>query len=417
MVWVLLAAIFASAIVVAYVVWRKWIAPWQEIEKLVRQVGRGEQPRTFLVEGGREAERVGVALEDILTRQRTLDRQLAEHASGQKAIFSAMQDGLLVLDGEGHIALMNDTFAHWFGVPENSLGEPLLEQVRDPAVERLVDATLQKREAVQREITVADRYLQVNAMPLGNDNGEVNGAVVLFHDITELKRVDQMRRDFVANVSHELRTPLSILRGYIETLLDSGQTSRDELRRILGVMERHSKRLGVLLDDLLSLAKLESATPNLQLSTVRLDELCLSVTRDWDKKCAEKNLRLIVDLQPGLADIAADRSRLQEVLYNLLENAVKYSRDCGEIRLRVEQRDGEIVLSVSDNGIGISKEDLPRIFERFYRADKSRSADSAGTGLGLAIVKHIAQLHRGRVEAESKPGKGTTVRVILPVHL
>ncbi|HYY14649.1 MAG TPA: histidine kinase dimerization/phospho-acceptor domain-containing protein, partial [Chthoniobacterales bacterium] len=268
MVWVLLAAIFASAIVVVYVVWRKWIAPWQEIEKLVRQVGRGEQPRTFLVEGGREAERVGVALEDILTRQRTLDRQLAEHASGQKAIFSAMQDGLLVLDGEGHIALMNDTFAHWFGVPENSLGEPLLEQVRDPAVERLVDATLQKREAVQREITLADRYLQVNAMPLGTDNGEVNGAVVLFHDITELKRVDQMRRDFVANVSHELRTPLSILRGYIETLLDSGQTSRDELRRILGVMERHSKRLGVLLDDLLSLAKLESATPNLQLSTV-----------------------------------------------------------------------------------------------------------------------------------------------------
>jgi two-component system phosphate regulon sensor histidine kinase PhoR len=226
-----------------------------------------------------------------------------------------------------------------------------------------------------------------------------------------------MRRDFVANVSHELRTPLSILRGYIETLLDSAQTSRDELRRILGVMERHSKRLGLLLDDLLSLAKLESSNPNLELATVRLDELCLNVSRDWEKKFAEKNLHVIVDLAPGLPSVHADASRLQEILYNLLDNAVKYSPKNGEIRLRIEQREKEIALSVSDNGIGISKEDLPRIFERFYRADKSRSREEGGTGLGLAIVKHIAHLHRGRVEAESEPGKGTTIRVILPVNV
>ena len=416
MLWVLLAAIVGSAIVLAYVVWRKWLVPWREIEKLVRQVGRGEQPRTFVVAGGRDAERVAIALEDILTRQRTLDRQLADHASSQKAIFSAMQDGLLVVDGERRIALLNRTFSHWFDVAENSLGAPLIEQVRDPAVERLVDSTLRKREPVQGEITVADRHLQMNSVPLARKDGKVSGAVVLFHDITELKRVDEMRRDFVANVSHELRTPLSILRGYIETLLDSKPTSQHELRRILGVMERHSNRLGILLQDLLSLAKLESSNPHLEFSTVKLDELCLNVSRDWEKKLAAKNLRLIVDLAPGLPTVRAEGSRLQEVLYNLLDNAVKYSREGGEIRLRVERRANEIALSVSDNGVGISKEDLPRIFQRFYRADKSRSGENAGTGLGLAIVKHIAQLHGGRVEAESQPDKGTTIRVLMPVR-
>jgi two-component system phosphate regulon sensor histidine kinase PhoR len=180
------------------------------------------------------------------------------------------------------------------------------------------------------------------------------------------------------------------------------------------VMERHSQRLGALLEDLLNLAKLESANPNLEFSNVRLDELCLNAARDWEKKFADKNLHLIVDLAAGSPSVRADASRLQEILYNLLDNAVKYSPQEGEIRLRVERRDKEIALSVSDNGPGISKKDLPRIFERFYRADQSRSGEEGGTGLGLAIVKHIAQLHGGRVEAESDPGEGTTVRVIIP---
>jgi two-component system, OmpR family, phosphate regulon sensor histidine kinase PhoR len=415
MYWVLLSA-FAATIAFAYVAWRKWIAPWREIDQLVRQVGRGEKPRTFLLDGSREAQRVGIALEDIFVRQQALDRQIAQRASGEKAIFSAMQDGLLVVDAERHIALLNRTFQQWFGVSHDALGAPLLDTLRDAAVEQVIGATFRKHEPVQREITVGQRQIQMNAVPMGNENGEIAGAVVLFHDITEFKRLDDMRRDFVANVSHELRTPLSILRGYIETLLEAGQTSRDELRRILGVMERHSKRLGLLLNDLLSLAKLESANPNLEFSTVRLDELCLNVARDWEKKFAEKNLHVIVDLAPGLPSIHADASRLQEVLYNLLDNAVKYSPKDGEVRLRVEQRQTEIALSVSDAGTGIAPNDLPRIFERFYRADKARSREAGGTGLGLAIVKHIAQLHGGRVEAESKLGKGTTIWVTLPMN-
>jgi two-component system phosphate regulon sensor histidine kinase PhoR len=212
-----------------------------------------------------------------------------------------------------------------------------------------------------------------------------------------------------------LRTPLSILRGYIETLLDSPKTPREELTRILRVMERHSDRLELLVEDLLTLAQLESGNPNLQMGTVDLSSFLPEMVRDWEKKLARKQLNIIVDVPTNLFPICADRTRLQEALYNLLDNAVKYSREQGEIRLSARQRDGEIELAVSDDGIGIAKEDLPRIFERFYRADKARSPEKVrGTGLGLAIVKHIAQLHGGRVEAESELEKGTTIRLVLP---
>jgi two-component system phosphate regulon sensor histidine kinase PhoR len=245
----------------------------------------------------------------------------------------------------------------------------------------------------------------------------VAGAVVLFHDITELKRLDQIRRDFVANVSHELRTPLSILRGYIEMLLDNPKTSQEELARILSIMERHSKRLALLVSDLLSLAQLESPSANLELGAVPVGELFNNVVRDWNEKLAAKSLKVVVDLLSESLTLRADEARLHEVLHNLLENAVKYSHQNGQILLRARERGSEVVLSVSDNGIGIGKEQLPRIFERFYRVDKARSRELGGTGLGLAIVKHIAQLHGGRVEAESELGKGTTIRVILPSML
>jgi signal transduction histidine kinase len=197
-------------------------------------------------------------------------------------------------------------------------------------------------------------------------------------------------------------------------LLDNPETSENELSRILRVMERHSKRLGLLVDDLLTLAQLESRNTSLQFSDVRLEQLFDGVIRDWEKRLAGKQLKVIVDLSPDVQMIRADETRLHDVLHNLLDNAVKYSRENGEIRMQSAQRGNEIVLSVTDNGIGISKDDLPRIFERFYRADKARSRELGGTGLGLAIVKHIAQLHGGRVEAESELGRATTIRVVLP---
>jgi len=414
MFWILLCLIAGLAIAFGYIAWRKWIAPWRKIEELIDGIGQARKPRTFLAGGGRISRRVGLALEEIFNRQQQLTRQLAEGASGTETILAAMQDGLLVVDAARHITLANESFAQFFGLRETSAGAPLLEMVRDTTLDRLITKTLHTGESTRSEITTQERQLEVSAVPMKDESGATTGVVVLFHDITQLKQLDEVRKDFVANVSHELRTPLSILRGYIETLRDNPKIPAGELARILGVMERHSKRLGFLVEDLLTLTQLESSTPNLQLSDVSVNNLVRDVVHDWEKKFEDKNLRVIVDLAPDVPIIRADEARLQEVLYNLLDNAVKYSRAGAEIRLHAHRRDGQVALSVSDTGIGIGEEDLPRIFERFYRVDRARSSELGGTGLGLSIVKHIVQLHGGRVEAESQLGRGTTIRVLLP---
>jgi two-component system phosphate regulon sensor histidine kinase PhoR len=420
--WALLCALVGLTVVFAYTAWRKWVAPWRAIESMVRKIGRGEKPPTFLVQGGLEPRRVGLALEDLFHRQKQLDQQITERAAGTETILTAMQDGLLVVDTRHRVTLVNRTFRELFKLRDGIVGEPLLDIVREPVLDRLIADTLRTSAPQATDLIIPDlprnslRRMQLSAVAMKSDSDMTTGAVVLFHDITQLKQADEIRRDFVANVSHELRTPLSILRGYIETLLDDPETSAEELGRILQVMKRHSNRLGTLVDDLLTLAQLESTNPNLQLSDVRLSELFAAIVHDWAKKFAEKKLSIDISVASDLPVVRADETRLQEILYNLLDNALKYSRPGDKIRLQAQRRDGEVALTVSDTGVGISDADLPRIFERFYRADKARSRELGGTGLGLSIVKHIAQMHGGRVEAESKLGRGTTIRVVLPLN-
>jgi len=415
MTWVLVVLICVLFGATAFIVWHKWIAPWEQLEHVITQIGRGERPRTFLMEGSVPAQRIGFQLEKIVNELEQLQKQISKRESGMQTIFSAMHDALLVVDSNRQVVLTNQTFRKLFDAPEISVATPLLEIVRDPTLDQLLTDAFRGDGPVRCELTVDGSQIELHAVATRKESGEITGALVLFHDITELKKMDQVRRDFVANVSHELRTPLSILRGYIETLLDSPKTPREELTRILRVMERHSDRLELLVEDLLTLAQLESGNPNLRIGTLDLSSFLPEMVRDWEKKLTSKQLNMSVDVPTDLSPIRVDRTRLQEALYNLLDNAVKYSREHGEIRLTARQRNGEIELAVSDDGIGITKEDLPRIFERFYRADKARGPDNVrGTGLGLAIVKHIAQLHGGRVEAESELDKGTTIRVVLP---
>jgi two-component system phosphate regulon sensor histidine kinase PhoR len=413
--WFAIVLICAAFGCVAFIVWRKWIMPWRQVEDVITQIGRGERPRTFLMEGSAPAQRIGFQLEKIAAELEQLKKQIAKRESGMQTIFSAMHDALLVVDSNRQVILTNQTFRKLFDAPEIPVATSLLEIVRDPVLDRLLTDAFRGRGSVRCELTLDESQIELHAVATKNDAGEITGALVLFHDITELKKIDQVRRDFVANVSHELRTPLSILRGYIETLLDSPETPGEELARILRVMQRHSNRLELLVEELLTLAQLESENPDLQLGSVDLSSFFREIIRDWEKKLTSKQLNVIVDVPSDLSPIQVDRTRLQEALYNLLDNAVKYSREQSDIRLSARGRNSEIELSVSDDGIGIAREDLPRIFERFYRADKARSPDKIrGTGLGLAIVKHIVQLHGGRVEAYSELGKGTTIRVILP---
>jgi two-component system, OmpR family, phosphate regulon sensor histidine kinase PhoR len=420
--WMWLVIAVAAIVLLIWRIRRKWVTPWSDVERMVGDIRQGKKPSTFVVEGADHAQRVALGLEELFERQRQLDQQLAERASGTQIIATAMQDALLVVDADHRVRLANRAFCELFNLPEAIPAIPVLEVVRDATIERVISDTLRSGEPQRIEFALSEtrqkppRFLQLSAVATKIASGQVTGAVVLLHDITQLKQADEIRRDFVANVSHELRTPLSILRGYIETLLEDPELSPTELNRILEVMKKHSDRLAALTDDLLTLARLESAQPNLQIADVRLSELFAGIVRDWGNKFAEKQLSFDVAVDPDVPMIRADATRLQEVLYNLLDNALKYSSPNGRIRLQASRRDDHVVLGVSDTGVGISQADLPRIFERFYRADKARSRELGGTGLGLSIVKHIAELHGGRAEAESTIGKGTTIRVVLPTN-
>jgi two-component system phosphate regulon sensor histidine kinase PhoR len=416
MLWWTLGIALLLVVTAAFYMQRLWLRPWQELEQLLTRIGRGEQPPTFLLGETAQTRRVGLALEQLLIRQRALDRQVSKDAAEVRAVFSALTDGLLMVDSTQRILICNPAFEKLYGKSPIAAETPLLDVIRDSDVIEPIRAALDQARPRVAEVSAPDRkkQLQLTAVPIMHQNGEASGVVAVFHDISRLKQADEIRRDFVANVSHELRTPLSIFHGNLETLLEPGDLDEDETRHIYQVMKRHSDRLNLLVNDLLSLAQLESKEAKLQLTEIKLPDFLEGVTRDWAKRLAGKNLRLELEVPDNFPTVHADERRLEEVVHNLLDNAVKYSHQNGRILIQAGTPDQEVVLSVRDEGVGIAANDLPRIFERFYRADRARSRELGGTGLGLSIVKHIAQLHGGRVEAESVVGEGTTIRVILP---
>jgi two-component system phosphate regulon sensor histidine kinase PhoR len=420
MVWFAFCGLITVALATALAVWRKWVVPWKDVEELADAIVQHRAPRKFLISGNPHARRIGLALENLTDHRRELEERVREGELSVQAVFGAMLDGLVVVDDLRRVRLMNREFRRVFELEENISGGTLLEVIRHASVDRLVMEAIRvgqpKRESIQLSRGTSEaREIEVSAVPLGENSAQMEGAVVLFRDVTQLRQVEEMRRDFVANVSHELRTPLSIFRGYLETLLDDPQQPPGELLRILEIMERHSDRLNALVEDVLSLARLESPGAELDLSEVDLADLLHSIMRDWEKRFEAKQLKSQLNVPEDLPLLEADESRLQEVIYNLLDNAVKYSQASGVITLRAAVESDRVRISVSDEGIGIGENDLPRIFERFYRADKARSRELGGTGLGLSIVKHIAQLHGGTAEAQSEPGKSTTISVVLPL--
>ena len=418
--WFAFFALAAVVLIAAVAFWRKWISPWKDAQELADAVVAQRPPRKVLISGNPEAHKVGLALETLMDGRRELEKRVLESESSVQTVFAAMLDGLAVIDERRGVRLMNREFRRLFDVGENVSGT-LLELVHNAAIDRMATEAIRSRDPQQDTVELTrggaePRFFEVSAVPLTEKSVPENGAVVLFHDVSHLRKVEKMRRDFVANVSHELRTPLSIFRGYLETLLDDPHQPPGELLRILEIMERHSDRLNALVEDVLSLARLESPGMELNLSEIDLPEFLHGIMRDWEKRFAAKKLKSHLNFPGTLPHPRADETRLQELIYNLLDNAVKYSKPGGTVFLRAESESDSVRISVADQGAGIPPEDLPRIFERFYRVDKSRSSEQSGTGLGLSIVKHIAQLHGGSVEAKSELGKGTTITVTVPCH-
>jgi two-component system, OmpR family, phosphate regulon sensor histidine kinase PhoR len=384
-----------------------------------------------LAEG--RATRVEVpAEEELAALGRSLNR-LAETAEARfaalraerdhlQAILASMSEGVLVVDAAGRAALVNPAFRELFELTgETVVGLPVLEVVRQAEVARIVEETLRlgRPQAGQIETLIPERGPERRTVLLASAAlaGGQRGAVLVARDTTELTRVADMRRDFVANVSHELKTPLAAIRGYAETLRDGALDEPDTARRFTGRILSQCRRLQALLDDLLTLSRLESVGLPAERETVDLGSVARRTVELFSAPARDRGVEIAAELQPA-PPVRGETDALERMLLNLVDNAVKYNRPGGTVAVRVfpgpGSRDGEAVLEVEDTGIGIPPESLARIFERFYRVDKGRARDEGGTGLGLAIVKHVAQLHGGQVEVESRMGKGTTFRVRLP---
>lgn len=335
-----------------------------------------------------------------------------------RVVVAEMQIGTVIVDRQGVILYANPFFEKTIAVGNALEGRIFSEVVTDPVLLRSVDVLLSAGDDQASEFTVhgkENQVLEVRLVPFSKEG--INGLIGFFRDITEEKRVEAIKRDFVANVSHELRTPLASIKGYSETLLDGGLEDKSVSKNFLTIIDRHANRMTALIEDLLTLSMLESHQMPLNFEPLDIVSMLNNIIQGFEKQANDKEIALLVDMMEAdkcVQEIIGDKVRLEQVIVNLIDNAIKYTNK-GTVKISATVINSMLRVDVQDTGIGIPDKDIPRIFERFYRVDKGRSRELGGTGLGLAIVKHIIQGHKGKIWVNSKAGVGTTFSILLPV--
>ncbi len=414
---ILMLAVAAALALVALVSWwltRELFRPLGSLLAAADIMGRGDYTAPIRIPEQRELARLGNSLQRIARHADEQLRAVEAERDHLRATVAGMIEGVLVTDARGKVQLLNPAFSAIFGVPASSSPADVLDLAREPRLVDLIQQVLadgSERNVLLERLEPVRRTLALAGSKLGTREG----AVVVVRDITEAEQLNRMRRDFVANVSHELRTPLSAIQGYAESLCDGALEDRDTALRFSQRIVEQCRRLAALLADLLTLSRLEGKEPLETLEPVALRNVAREAIELVAGQAAAK--QVTVELVPGDSPVVpGDPEGLFRLLANLLENAVKYNQPGGRVVIVLDSRADQAAIEVSDTGIGIPGSALPRIFERFYRVDKSRAREEGGTGLGLAIVKHVAQAHQGRVEVESEPGKGSKFRVLLPLR-
>lgn len=382
-----------------------------------RRVAEGDFRPIDAHRSGDALEALAVSLNDTAARLDRTIRTLTEERNLSSAILGSMVEGVAVVNASERLLFANPGFEEILNldVPPQS-GSALVEIVRQTELLEAVRQVLKGEPRVEAEIvigTLRQRFFAVTVASV--TAGATSGAVIVLHDITELRKLERVRRDFVANVSHELKTPLTAIQGFAETLLAGAIDDPKNRVRFLEIILDHSRRLARLTDDLLRLSKMDADRLELEVQRLGVPHFVESCVETAQRPALEKDLRISVNLQERLPDIAADRRRLAEVLQNLLDNAIQYTSPGGQIMLSASADAGEVRFTVSDTGIGIPQADQPRIFERFYRVDAARSREVGGTGLGLAIAKHLVEAHGGRIWVESEVGQGSQFYFTVPI--
>lgn len=417
---IFLLKVIAILLVVIFIShWRFWRGA-QRFEKIVQRQADGDIPDSWFVHGHPWIHRLGYSLEAIGKRQKEVDSELADTAFNLKAVMGSMVEGVMVLDHNNRISLVNEEFLELFDLKYNPLGRTALETLQEANIELFLREVMASGQEANREVALRikgrdDRQMEINAVPIFDEHGKINGLVAVFHDVSRIKKLERVRQEFVAAVSHELRTPLSIFRGYLETLVDSPNLSQNEIKRVLAIMTRHSDRLNALVEDLFTLSRLESGRMEIHPVAIHLEPLLKQILEDYRHRIEENEATVQLDLDDDLPPVEADRLKFEQVLFNLLDNAMAYSRPPRQVEISAWLENQMVHVKVRDNGLGIPSADVPHIFERFYRVDKGRSRDHGGTGLGLSIVKHILDQHGGSVSAASELGKWTAITLQIPI--
>jgi two-component system, OmpR family, phosphate regulon sensor histidine kinase PhoR len=404
---------------------RQLSARIKRLTDFARQVAQGMFPRNFFAKSGHdELDALERHLGEMSEKIRENVQQLVAEKEKASAILHGMTEGVLVLDPKGHLLVINHQAERMFHLPQDRdiRGASILEIVRRPEMRNIIHDVLAfdfTKSSYRKEVELHEgRWFRVNAVSFRIDEGRASGSILVFHDITEIKQVEILRSDFVANVSHELRTPLTAIRGYAETLRQSPPDNPADAQHFLSIIEKHAERLSRLTEDLLTLSDLESGKIELNFKPVDIGRVVQSVLEVLSDQANKKQVTLEQVIEPELPAVMGDVDRLQQLLINLVDNAVKYTPVNGTVTVKGLRAliNGicAVEVSVTDTGAGIPEQSIPRLTERFYRVDKARSRDLGGTGLGLAIVKHIAQAHRAQLKIESALHKGTMVSVLLP---
>lgn len=400
------------------------LRPLRHLTAATRNLASGglPEPYSLSTESTSELAELERALSDLGLQTRERIAQITTEKSRLETILNSITEGILVVGRDGRIVLANRALEGLFGAEFPLEGRPPVEVARNSVVEEAIDQGLKSGEEIHLETSLTggvERHLDVRVAPVGKGD-EQTGVVVVFYDVTRLRQLERMRKDFVANVSHELRNPLTTIKGCAETLVDGALEDRRAAGRFLGMITSQSDRLNLLLEHLLELSRLESEDLEIRRESCMLRPLVENCAAGLSQLATDKKIPIELDIAGDL-EVNCDPRQIEQALFNLLDNAIKYSSGNGEVQVSArhleEQREGEsqhIAIEVRDSGIGISSEHQKRVFERFYRVDKGRSRALGGTGLGLSIVRHIAEAHGGSVYVKSILGQGSTFGFTLP---
>ncbi len=419
MVWLVLAVI--GVILVSSFVVRRIVRPLTAMADTARRFAQGELAARVAVTSRDEVGQLGSAFNAMAGQLQAKIQELEASRSQMEGILQSMSEGVMLVGPGGELLLVNEAARQIFRMGAGtSQGRSFAELMRQPDLQELVQQILKTGQSRVRDMTLyspSERHLQVHGTPCrcAPEGVQGSGVLLVLYDITDLKRLERIRTEFVANVSHELKTPLTAIRGAVETLLDGALKDADQGRLFLESISEETGRLHRLVEDLLTLAQVESKQVVLRKEPVSVRIFLEEELARQRVLAKERQVSLKLENVPQNQTVHADRSQLAQAVGNLLENAVKYNRPGGQVLVRASEVSRYLHIEVEDKGIGIPLEDLPRIFERFYRVDKARSRETGGTGLGLSIVKHVAEAHGGSVQAESRLGHGSRFTLILPL--